>query len=79
MMDPSRDPRAPIRMVHPLSGHAGSGRLGPISVPLWRVPPGAPRSGGGYAGPACGGCPAPPRIWSRGERNATRSSSSPGL
>jgi len=75
-MDQPRDPPAPFDRVDAVIAHAGSGRHGPISDPLSRVPLGAPRSSYGYAGPACGGCPAPPWIWGRGDRNASGRSSS---
>lgn len=71
-MDQSRDPPAPFDGVDAVIGHGGSGRHGPISDPLSRVPLGTPRSSYGYAGPDCGGCPVPPWIWGRGDRNATR-------
>ena len=59
-MEQPRDPPAPIQRADVVNVHAGSGRHGPISIV------GAPRSSYGYS------FLAPPRIWGRGDRNATR-------
>ena len=72
-MDQPRDPPAPFYRVHAVSKYAGSGRHGPISDPLSRVRLGAPRSRKNYS------FVAPPWIWGRGDRNATRRSSSTGF
>jgi len=73
-MDQPRDPPAPIHAADAVNGHAGSGRHGPISDPPSRVPLGARRSSYCYDFLA-----PPPWIWGRGDRNATRRTSSTGL